>query len=165
MKIKKAANGACAKFVHDVALNFSGTECLIWPFAFAKDGCALITVDGVRQRAPRYICSVVHGEPLDPKMDAAHECGNGHLGCINPNHLSWKTRKENIQDAVRHGTMQRGEKHSTAKLNDNKVREIRRLFGLFRDEEIAKSYGVSRKTISAIRFGKSWVHVKGENDV
>ena len=36
------------------------------------------------------------------KIDLCHNCGNGK--CSNPKHLYWGTRKENVEDAIRHGT-------------------------------------------------------------
>lgn len=42
------------------------------------------------------------GTNLPDKVDLCHNCGNGK--CSNPKHLYWGTRKENIEDAKRHGT-------------------------------------------------------------
>ena len=39
---------------------------------------------------------------LPEKIDLCHYCGNGK--CSNPKHLYWGTRKENIEDAKKHGT-------------------------------------------------------------
>lgn len=35
-------------------------------------------------------------------VDLCHACGNGK--CSNPRHLYWGTRKENVHDAIVHGT-------------------------------------------------------------
>lgn len=50
------------------------------------------------------MCQKAHGDPPSPKHDAAHSCGRGHEGCVNPNHLSWKTKKQNQADRITHGT-------------------------------------------------------------
>lgn len=42
------------------------------------------------------------GTNFPEKIDLCHNCGNGK--CSNPKHLYWGTRKENIEDAKRHGT-------------------------------------------------------------
>lgn len=42
------------------------------------------------------------GTNFPEKVDLCHNCGNGK--CSNPKHLYWGTRKENIEDAKRHGT-------------------------------------------------------------
>jgi hypothetical protein len=39
---------------------------------------------------------------LPSKIDLCHYCGNGK--CSNPKHLYWGTRKENVEDSIRHGT-------------------------------------------------------------
>lgn len=33
------------------------------------------------------MCELVYGKPPMPKHQAAHNCGKGNLGCINPKHL------------------------------------------------------------------------------
>ena len=43
---------------------------------------------------------------MPEKIDLCHYCGNGK--CSNPKHLYWGTRKENIEDAKRHGTWKTG---------------------------------------------------------
>lgn len=46
------------------------------------------------------------GTNFPEKVDLCHNCGNGK--CSNPKHLYWGTRKENIEDAKRHGTWKSG---------------------------------------------------------
>jgi hypothetical protein len=70
-----------------------------------------------------------HGEPPTARHEAAHSCGKGHLGCVHPGHLSWKTRNENRADMVRHGMLPRGTIVSTNKLTEDQVREIRSRMG------------------------------------
>jgi hypothetical protein len=41
------------------------------------------------------MCGLVNGEPTDDKPQAAHSCGNGHLGCVHPKHLSWSDNSGN----------------------------------------------------------------------
>lgn len=43
---------------------------------------------------------------IPEKIDLCHYCGNGK--CSNPKHLYWGTRKENMNDAKRHGTFKNG---------------------------------------------------------
>lgn len=84
-----------------------------------------------------------------------------------PNHnrwdnLYWGTHQDNMDDRTRSQiqTGQRGEDHHSAKLNWDKVREIRRL----RKEgmttvELAKRYNVHQAHISLIVNNKSWKEV------
>lgn len=74
----------------------SGDDCLAWPFGSPKNGYGQVRVNGVDMAASRYMCLLVHGEPASADYEAAHSCGNGHHGCCNPRHLSWKTHSENM---------------------------------------------------------------------
>src|SRR5690606_22017504 len=83
-------------------------DCLIWPYAKLANGYAAIRIDGKTTTAARIMCVAAHGEPLTPQLEAAHSCGNGHLGCVNPRHLRWATTAENNSDKNIHGTMMKG---------------------------------------------------------
>ncbi|MCZ0964602.1 hypothetical protein, partial [Paracoccus benzoatiresistens] len=77
-----------------------GNECLIWPFAAGDRKRGVLTYGGKVMSAPKAMCLAAHGEPPTAKHESAHSCGKGHLGCVHPGHLSWKTRKENRADLV-----------------------------------------------------------------
>jgi hypothetical protein len=62
-------------------------------------------------------------------------------------------------DAAAKGLMARGEKAFGAKLNEEKVRQIRALEGTDTKTAIAKRFGVSRSNIDAVLKGKLWKHV------
>jgi len=130
-----------------------GVECLVWPFSRVVDtGRGQVGHDGKVRRAHRLMCEIVNGPPPSPEHHAAHECGNGHLGCINPKHLSWKTPSENQQDRTRHGRR----KDFKRKLTTTQVAEIILLENSDTKENIAKRYGVSRMTVSKIHGGHFW---------
>jgi hypothetical protein len=81
--------------------------------------------------------------------------------------LSWGTPKENNHDKIIHGTSGkgiskgRGEKNNLAKLTDDDVREIRRLYkcGGYSQDAIAKKFNVVQTTVSMIVRCKGWKHV------
>jgi DNA-binding XRE family transcriptional regulator len=88
------------------------------------------------------------------------------------NNLIWNLRSDthsnNCLDKRRHGTTSdpiwldnRGSKHGRAKLNEEKVIEIKKLLqeGKLTQITIAKIYNVSRRTISSIKNNKTWKHV------
>lgn len=106
------------------------------------------------------MCKLVHGEPPTPKHHAAHNCGNGHNGCLNPNHLRWATCKENMDDKVQHHTDQRGQRHWNAKLTDKDVHRIRFLKGKMSVRRIGAEYGVNYTNILAIYAGRTWAWLK-----
>jgi HNH endonuclease/NUMOD4 motif-containing protein len=78
--------------------------------------------------------------------------------------LEWVTVAENARhyrDVLgRHG-QQRGTQFKSAKLDDDKVREVRRLrsAGVSR-RLIAEQFGVGETTIRMVDEGKTWTHVK-----
>jgi hypothetical protein len=78
----------------------SRDECLIYPFKRYTNGYGGTWVDGIETYAHRHMCKTKHGEPPTPEHEAAHRCGNGKRGCINPNHLRWATHAENMADTV-----------------------------------------------------------------
>lgn len=102
-----------------------GPDCLTWPFATQK-GYGVVRVDGKNLPATRIMCERANGPPPSPSYDSAHSCGKGHLGCIHPGHLLWKTHAANLADKVEHGTDNRGEKQWNAKLSATDVLLIRK---------------------------------------
>lgn len=135
---------------------YDGEECLMWPFS--KDGYGYGTVNprGGERKAHRLMCSIVHGPPPTPKHEAAHSCGNGHLGCVSPRHLRWATREENMADRLLHGGGNRGARHGMAKLSEDNVRAIRSMRGAASQLEIAKTFGISRTLVCLIHQRKRW---------
>ena len=105
------------------------------------------------------MCILRHGEPDYPELEAAHSCGCGHEGCVNPNHLRWATRVQNAADKEAHGTVIRGEDVNSAKLTAADVRAIRSLHYVRTSAELAEMYGVSQGHISRIQCGVNWAHL------
>lgn len=64
------------------------------------------------------------GTNLPDKLDLCHACGNGK--CSNPRHLYWGTRKENVEDAKRHGTWKSGWVRLVEKHGEDGARKIRK---------------------------------------
>lgn len=149
-------HGELMRFIEDVALKYTGDECLQWPFGVIARGYGAVRINGKTRLVHRYICERVNGSPPTPNYDAAHSCGNGHLGCVAPNHISWKTHSENMSDMLIHGTSNRGVRSPMSKLTEEKVREIRRLNGSMLQKEIGLMFGVSAQTISEILARKKW---------
>jgi|VirMetMinimDraft_7_1064189.scaffolds.fasta_scaffold103182_2 hypothetical protein len=134
--------------------DYTGDDCIDWPFANCPHGRGIVQTKGVAFSAPNFMCRAAHGNPPTPKHHAAHSCGNGHNGCLNPNHLRWATPRENESDKILHGTLRKGTDINTNKLSEDQVIEIRnsKLKGI----ELAKIYDVTPVAISAIRTRKNW---------
>ena len=151
----KAGTGEALAFIKDVALNFAGDGCLIWLFA-CKNGYPDIYVGGKVVLAHRYICTLTYGDPPTPQHHAAHSCGKGRDGYVNPKHLRWATAKENIADKVIHGTDFRGERNGRAKLREADVLLIRAARGKKPTTALAAKYGISLVQAHNIQKRKAW---------
>lgn len=152
----RARPGSAPAFLEAAILTKKSKECIFWPYNRNHQGRAQITIDGQGRYAHRVVCTRVHGEPPFPKAEAAHSCGNGHLGCINPHHLRWATRVENSADMVAHGTRLLGQQLTWTKLTEGKVRAIREFAYTCSTRAIADLFDTSPDNVRAIVSGKTW---------
>jgi len=151
----RTPNGAKEAFLLAYA-SHQGEECLIWPFPRKSDGRAYVRWQGVGTYAARVMCILAHGD-APPGLDAAHTCGKGHEGCVNPKHLRWSDKSANQMDRVEHGTSNRGIRNGHAKLCESDVRAIREMDKNGQaNKSIAEIYGVSRATIQDIVSRRNW---------
>lgn len=153
----RAAKGEALRFAGLTALPFSGDECLIWPYGRDRKGYGVMRAEGRKQCASRYVCRRAHGEPASPDLQAAHSCGNGHLGCVNPKHLRWATAKENTADTIVHGKSGLISGRSlTARLTAADAQRIRALKGKMTLVDIGKMYGIGAPHVCRIFKGEKW---------
>lgn len=150
------SKGELIRFAEKVATSAHGEDCVNWPYWTGANGYGMLTVAGRKVVATRYICQLAHGAPPDDSFEAAHSCGNGHLGCINPNHLSWKSHIDNEADKKEHGTSNRGQRNGSAKLTEADAIAIFQLKGTMTQDAIASKFGVSRRYIGKIHAGQKW---------
>lgn len=155
--------GEPERYLQEAVLPFAGTECLTWPYGRDSRGYAVMRAHGLlfSTKVARAVCEIVNGPPPTAGHHAAHSCGNGHLGCVNPNHLRWATPEENTADAIRHGTFPMGERSGVAVLSASDVTEIRSLAGRVSQRKIAARFGVGKSTIGSIIERRSWAHLGG----
>ena len=78
--------------------------------------------------------------------------------------LEWNTHKENIAHSLRnntfHVTVKNGENHSSAKLKNYDIIEIRILAEMgIRTDTISKVFNVSNNTVSSILRRRIWNHI------
>lgn len=163
MRRKHAPRGAALQWLHQHAQH-SDDECLTWPFGNNETGYGFIRIDGRVIKASRAMCILAHGQPASPALQAAHSCGNGRMGCVNPRHLRWATQSENQADRVTHGTSNRGERCGSAVLTLADVVRIRALAGIERQRDLARQYGVAQATISKIQRGERWAWITEQSD-
>jgi hypothetical protein len=155
----RTKNGEQLDFIFNNIINFSGDDCLIWPFLRSRAGYGR-TWNGDRMiDVHRWVCKIVNGPPPTPEHEAAHSCGNGHLACCSPRHLRWATKAENESDKLRHGTAPIGDKNPMAKFTDQQILEMRKLDGMMRQREIASIFDCSQSTVCRILASKGWIHL------
>lgn len=131
-----------------------GQNCLKYPFPIsAKIGYGQFGLNGKVLYAHQWMCEQKRGPRPSPKHEAAHTCGNAHMGCINPNHLDWKTREANARDRLEHGNYSNLKGKRRFRLSPAQVEEIRSLKGIESQYSMAERFGVSRCTISSIHTG------------
>ena len=152
----RVPKGGVQRYLAEVVLAHTGTECLFWPFSRVKRGQAQIRYAGRPILVARLVCAHVHGAPPTGGHHAAHSCGKGHLGCVSPQHLSWKTPKENEADKKSHGTRICGERSPLSKLTIHQVRRIRELGRTLSSAQIAQDFPVGARTIRSVLSGRSW---------
>lgn len=81
---------------------YSGDNCLLFPFRTNHVPRGSVTYNYKRMPAHRAMCFLVHRMPPEGKTSALHKCGNGHLGCVTPNHLYWGDASDNTRDMWLH---------------------------------------------------------------
>lgn len=143
-------------------VGYSGADCLAWPFGKFTGGYGMLEVNYKVWQAHRLMCTMAHGEPPSPNLEAAHSCGNGHLGCVSPRHLRWATHAENMADKIAHGTSNRSTRNGQSVLTEEDVIAIverRRAGATFKD--IGVEFGVHAQTVSSIVSGRQWSWLTG----
>lgn len=134
-------------------VNYSGDDCLRWPFHIdSRVGRGRLGHNGKLCWAHRVMCELAHGHAPEGKPQAAHNCGNGHLGCVNPKHLEWKSNQENCQDKSLHGRSRN--KAGKRDLLPAEILEIKFLKGKMAQTAIAERFGVSLSCVQYHLHGK-----------
>ncbi len=100
----------------------------------------------------------IHNRQLQEGEIVRHLCHNRL--CVNPDHLAIGSHQDNMDDMVSANRQATGIRHGRAKLTEPKVRAIKALVKAgWKQNYLAKSYGVHHVTINDIATGRRWKHV------
>lgn len=93
-----------------------------------------------------------------------HQCchGNGDYRDNRLENLRWGSPADNSLDALKHGTIPRGEQNHNAKLTAKVVREIRKRYSRASGpslRQLAREFGVGAACVRSIVIGRTWRHV------
>lgn len=129
-----------------------GCECILWPRSGNWNGYGHVGVNGKVRKAHRVICELAHGEPPKKGLVAAHSCKN--RSCVNQDHLSWKTPRENLMDRHRDGTLTKKRWTKYGTLTDTELNEICMLKDYLNQRQIGVMFNISYQHVSVIQNGK-----------
>lgn len=141
-------------YIEHIAMRHRSGECLIWPYRLDRDGYPLFASDHpfLPSRAHQYLCVKVRGPKPTERHEMAHTCGV--RACMNPHHVQWKSRKQNQDDRITHGTHDHGDRSKHAKLTNAQAAEIRSSSESYGN--LARKYGVSKGVIAGVKTCKTY---------
>lgn len=145
-----------AKFVQRGA-----DECWEWT-ATNKDGYGQFFVSRERGVVPAQTFSVelATGVRCPEDREGCHTCDNPP--CVNPAHVYYGTRKQNVGDMFARGRAVVGEQRSNAKFTADQIIDMRTRFAAGENGAvICRQYGITGGRLSNIVNGKEWKHVGG----
>lgn len=123
-------------------------------------GYGTITYEGKTVRWHRLVYCKHNNCTLDSikGLIIRHTCDNPR--CINPEHLTIGTQKDNMQDCVQRGRQIRGERHPSAKLTAADVDFIRTNYTpkhpTKNAKALTKQFGISLRSLYYILDGTNW---------
>lgn len=132
---------------------------LVWSVN-PKDGYAHVRMSYPKPRqvsVGRVVLEAFVG-PAPEGFEAAHQ--NGIRSDNRADNLKWMSPSDNCAQRKEHGTQPQGERVHFAKLNQDQVKEIRRLYAEgVRSDEIAAMFGICRRHVITLKNRKLWKHI------
>ena len=135
------------------------TGCWLWEGSVGTNGYGAAFLKRKRLAVHRLAYSCWVG-PIPEGMMICHKCDT--RTCINPNHLYAGTALTNNRDTVARGRRVPiiGAGHKRAKLDEAKVKDIRRNISGLSQKDMASKYGVDKSVINEVVNYKIWKHVE-----
>jgi hypothetical protein len=161
-ELKKYSHGTLEERFWNFVSKKSEDECWHWTGQILSNGYGRISLgakkDGA-EGAHRVSWKLHNKKDIPDGMFDMHKCDNP--SCVNPNHLSIGTPKDNTQDMITKGRKKvvspKGEGNGKSLLNAEKVMLIRE--SKLNHAELGRQLGVSPNCIRSVRTGRTWSHV------
>lgn len=141
--------------------NYRMKQRILRPGAGVKSKYLSVGLGPKAKRETHYVHELVLTAFKGPRPGGEESCHkDGNRQNNRTENLRWGTRKENHADKNLHGTSPQGERHPMAKLDDKRVRVMRRLHELGIAPALSMQYfKVSRMTHWRVVNRKLWRHV------
>jgi len=108
-------------------------------------------MNGSHVLAHRAAYELFKGE-IDDGMLVMHSCDNP--SCVNPDHLTSGSQKDNMADAARKGRTAQKQRHGRCKLTASQVEAIRAAEGS--QYEIARRFSISQTHVWQLKHRARW---------
>ncbi len=133
------------------------SNCYEWTGPKHPKGYGMFSVSGKNVYAHRYIWEWVHG-PIPVGYEIDHLCGN--KSCVNPDHLSCTTHRENMRRAAQAGVWN-GTKNGSAKRTEGEVIAIKIFAGYGVPVRKLSAYlDIPKRSVYAIINRECWAHLE-----
>jgi hypothetical protein len=124
----------------------------------------VILCKNTKNRRRAYVHHLVLETFVGPKPDGMEACHFPiqDVGCNRLDNLRWDTHLNNVREQRSWGGGSPGEKNGRAKLTEDEVRKIRRLYatGKYRQVDLGNKFGITQDSVSGIILRKTWAHVE-----
>lgn len=145
-----------AEKIERLLFPLTSSGCMEFPGSRTKKGYGSVNVSGKTTQAHRYAYYVHIGNPSGGVV--MHTCDNP--GCVNPDHLTLGSQKDNMDDMVQKGRAPHGERSGSVKMSEDDVYGIFNMRNLgMTHASIARVVGVSQQQVSRILLGERWSHL------
>jgi hypothetical protein len=136
--------------------------CWLWVGGKSPSGYGLISV-GKKSEGTRSVHRLsyeMHHGPIPKGFVVMHSCDN--RACVNPDHLSVGTHKDNTDDMIAKGRKRTvaplGTQNGKSLLTEAQVRYIRS--SPLGNAALGRELGVSTNCVRGVRTGRTWSHVE-----